>query len=331
MARCVALLSGGLDSLLAIRILQQQDVEIEAVNFKTVFTCCQDRSAQAARELNVPLTVITQEDDYLDVIRRPRFGYGKGANPCIDCRIYMFRRARQFMEQIGADFVASGEVLGQRPKSQKRWDLDVIAYHAGLEELLLRPLSAKLMPITAPEREGLVDRDRLYGFTGRGRKGLIQLARQLGLRTIPHPSTGCALTEPRFSQKMFDLMQCCPAAGRWDFELLKLGRHFRFDQAVKVVVGRREAENDQLEHMHAAAEASSTAALKPADYAGASALVVGPLSDAVLRFAGGLLWRYGKLDGRDAAQVQVIERERTWTMQIQPLTDTQRISTLAGV
>ncbi len=128
--RCVALLSGGLDSQLAIRLMQEQGIEVEALNFKTVFTCCQDYSAQVAHRLNVPLTILEQEDDYLDVIRNPRFGYGRGANPCIDCRIYMFQRAFRFMEQIDAQFVVSGEVVGQRPMSQKRRDLETISHHS---------------------------------------------------------------------------------------------------------------------------------------------------------------------------------------------------------
>ncbi|HIN95822.1 MAG TPA: hypothetical protein EYN03_09265, partial [Planctomycetes bacterium] len=143
--RCVTLLSGGLDSMLAIRIMQDQGIEVEALNFKTMFTCCQDLSAQAATRLGVRLTVVSQEDDYLELIKKPRFGYGKGANPCVDCRIYMFERAHKFMEQIGADFIVSGEVVGQRPMSQKRRDLDVISHQSGLEDLLLRPLSAKLL------------------------------------------------------------------------------------------------------------------------------------------------------------------------------------------
>ena len=169
MTRCVTLLSGGLDSMLAIRIMQAQGIEVEALNFKTMFTCCQDLSAQAAHRLGVRLTVVSQEDDYLELIKNPRFGYGKGANPCVDCRIYMFERAEKFMEQIGADFIVSGEVVGQRPMSQKRRDLDVISHQAGLEDLLLRPLSAKLLLPTLPERKGLVDRERLYAFQGRSR------------------------------------------------------------------------------------------------------------------------------------------------------------------
>ena len=144
--------------MLAIRIMQAQGIEVEALNFKTMFTCCQDLSAQAAHRLGVRLTVVSQEDDYLELIKNPRFGYGKGANPCVDCRIYMFERAQKFMEQIGADFIVSGEVVGQRPMSQKRRDLDVISHQSGLEDLLLRPLSAKLLLPTLPERKGLVDR-----------------------------------------------------------------------------------------------------------------------------------------------------------------------------
>ncbi len=331
MARCVALLSGGLDSILAIRVLQEQGVEVEALNFKTIFTCCQNKSAQAARELDVPLTVIGQEDDYLQLIRRPRFGYGKGANPCVDCRIYMFERARRYMDQIGADFIASGEILGQRPMSQKRRDLEVISYHSGLEDLLLRPLSAKMMPVTKPERLGLVDRSKLYAFWGRSRKGLIELAKSFGLRNIPHPSTGCALTEVRFSKKVFDLMKTYPKAGRWDFELLKLGRHFRFDDATKVIVGRSEEENGQLEHMHSQPDASSTAALRPLNFRGAFVMILGPVSEESLYFAGGLQCRYGKLDGVAEPQVEVLQADRTWSMKIRPSAAAQDVRSLAVV
>ena len=331
MARCVALLSGGLDSMLAIHIMQQQGVEVDAVNFKTIFTCCQNRSAQAARELGVPLTVIAQEDDYLELIRHPRFGYGKGANPCVDCRIYMFQRARCYMEQTEADFIVSGEVLGQRPKSQKRRDLEAISYHSGLEDLLLRPLSARMMPPTEPERKGLVDRDKLYDFWGRNRKGLIQLAKRFGFRNIPHPSTGCALTEVRFSKKVHDLLKRYPKATRWDFEILKMGRHFRFDDSAKVIVGRREVENEQLEYMHGLPEASSSAALRPHNYSGALALVVGPLIDEVASFAGGLMCRYGKVDRVEEPQIEVLERDRNWIMPIGPCSTAQRATTLAAV
>ena len=290
--KCVALLSGGLDSKLAIRLMQEQGIEVEALNFKTVFTCCQDMSAQAAHELGVRLTVLTQEDDYLPIIEEPRFGYGKGANPCVDCRIYMFQKAKNFMEEIGADFIVSGEVIGQRPMSQKRKDLDVISYHSDLEDLLLRPLSAKMLPPTLPEREGWVDRSKLYGFCGRSRKGLIELAHQLGIEDIPTPSTGCSLTEPQFARKVFDLIQIAPHRTRWDYELLKVGRHFRFDEQTKVILGRNESENTQLEYAFQLPDAPACELLEPENFLGPTALVTGPSSPEARTFAGGLILRY---------------------------------------
>jgi tRNA U34 2-thiouridine synthase MnmA/TrmU len=274
--------------MLAIRIMQEQGIDVEALNFKTVFTCCQDQSAQKARELGVRLTVVGQDDDYLDLVKEPRFGRGKGANPCVDCRIYMFEKAKRFMHQIGADFIVSGEVAGQRPMSQKRRDLDRIAYHADLEDLLLRPLSAKLLRPTLPEREGWVDREKLYGFDGRGRKRLIALAKKYGLKDIPSPSTGCSLTEPKF--------------------------------ATKVVLGRDEAENERLHYAHRLPDAASTAWLVPDNFLGPQALLIGPRTDAAIDFAASLMLRYSRdydpanaLVRVDDQIINAAENERTKT------------------
>lgn len=290
----VALLSGGLDSMLAIRTIQEQGVPVEALNVRTVFTCCQDRAAEAARELGVPLTVVAPEDAYLDVIRRPAHGYGRGANPCVDCRSFMFRLAHRFMSQIGADLVISGEVLGQRPMSQKRRHLAIVARESGLEDRLLRPLSAKLLPPTLPELAGQVDRRRLHDFAGRSRKGLIELARHFGFREIPSPSTGCALTEPAFAARVHDLIRLEPENSRWDFELLKVGRHVRLNRRTKVIVGRREAENQSLRRLFEAAEQRPAMLLEPEGFVGPAALVVGDASDESISFAGGLILRHSK-------------------------------------
>jgi tRNA U34 2-thiouridine synthase MnmA/TrmU len=315
--------------MLAVRIMQEQAIEVEALNFKTVFTCCQDQSAQAARELGVRLTVVGQEDDYLELVKRPRFGRGKGANPCVDCRIYMFAKAKRFMEQVGGQFIVSGEVVGQRPMSQKRRDLDVIARHAGLDDLLLRPLSAKLLPPTRPEREGLVDRERLYDFTGRSRKPLIELARHFGLRNIPTPSTGCALTEPQFSQKVFDLIQLDPDSRSWDFELLKVGRHFRFDERTKVVVGKNQEHNSQLEYLHELPDATSQAIFHPRNFTGPVALLIGPITDAAVVYVGGLLVRYAKDANPDNALVEIADRRETRQFLAVPTSVTEEARTLA--
>ena len=330
MVRCIALLSGGLDSMLAIRLMQDQDIEVEALNFKTMFTCCQDTSAQAARSLGVPMTIIGQEDDYLDLVREPQYGYGKGANPCVDCRIYMFERARTFMEEMDAQFIISGEVVGQRPMSQKRRDLDTISHHADLEDLLLRPLSAKLLHPTLPEREGWVDRQQLYDFQGRSRKGLIELAKQLGLNDIPTPSTGCALTEPRFSQKVFDLISAPNESRRWDFELLKVGRHFRHDAHTKIVVGRNETENSHLQYLHGQPDATSDALLRPENFLGPLALIIGRLSDEVLEFAGALTLRYAKRFDPEDALIRVDRRDQAYVFRATPSDEAREVKTLAS-
>lgn len=305
MARCVALLSGGLDSMLAVRLMQEQGIEVEGLNFKTIFTCCQDQAGQSARDLGIRVTVVGQDADYLDLVKAPRFGYGRGANPCVDCRIYMFRKAKVLMEQCGAQFVVSGEIVGQRPMSQKRRDLEVISYHSELDDLLLRPLSARLLPPTRPEREGLVDRERLWDFSGRSRKGLIKLANRLGISDIPSPSTGCALTEPRFSRKVFDLIEREPNSDAWDYDLLKYGRHFRFDDRTKIVVGRNESDNQVLKLMHQSPHQTDTVLISPSGFAGPRVLVVGLASHATFKIAASLLLRYAHQSDTTGLEVEV--------------------------
>jgi tRNA-specific 2-thiouridylase len=292
--RCVALISGGLDSHLAARIAQMQGVEVEALNFRHMFAGGQDHATQVAAELGVRLTIATLGDDYLGAVRQPRFGYGRGADPCVDCRVHMFTRAREFMRQVDAQFVVSGEVVGQRPGSQKRGDLDAIGHHSGLRDRLLRPLSAKMLAATLPEREGWIDREKLYGFFGRGRRGLIQLARSFDIDCLPAPSTGCVLAEPSFSRKVFDLLRHQPHSGAWDFELLKHGRHFRFNDQCKVVIGRREAENNHLACLHELPAAGESALLTPEGFVGPVALVVGAVTDDALTFACRLIQRFAR-------------------------------------
>lgn len=303
--RAVALLSGGLDSMLAIRTMQEQGVDVEALNFQTIFTCCKNTAAQAARQLDVPLTVIGQEDDYLDVVRAPKHGYGKGANPCVDCRIYMFHAARRFADERGIEVIVSGEVLGQRPMSQKRRDLLLIANASQLEDRLLRPLSALLLPPTKAEQTGEIDRSRLHDFKGQGRKPLIELAKKFGFKNIPSPSTGCSLTELTFAPKVHDLIQIDTGNQRWDFELLNTGRHLRLSATTKAVVGRREAENEVLVSMFERADSRACMLLEPKNFRGPTVLVVGPDSEATRNFAGGLLLRYGRDYPSDGARARL--------------------------
>ena len=291
--KCVVLLSGGIDSRLAVRIMQTQNIEVEAFAFQTIFECCKPYAARAAGELGVRLTVVDQPDDYLEVIKHPQHGYGRGANPCVDCRIYMLRRAWELAQQTGASFLVTGEILGQRPMSQKRPDLALIERNSGPVGLLLRPLSAKLLPPTLPEQQGVVDRERLYDFSGRSRKPLIALAHELGIEDLPQPSTGCALTEPPFGQRVFELLEHNPHATRWDFELLRTGRHFRIDPDTKVVLGRDAQQNEVLRRM-ATVTGRSTCVLVHPLFPGPDALVVGELNPDRLRKTGHLILRFSK-------------------------------------
>jgi len=322
MPRAVALFSGGLDSMLAVRILQRQGFEVHALAVRTLFGCCRIRATQAAAELGVPLTVLSVPDDYLEVIRKPSHGYGRAVNPCVDCRIYLCKMAERLMEEVGACAVVTGEVLGQRAMSQKKRDLKAVATGSGLEGRLVRPLSAKLLPPTMPEREGLIDRAKLYRFNGRGRRELIELAGQLGIRTIPQPSTGCALTEVSFAPRIRDLLKFHPHATRWDFELLKAGRHLRFDEHTKVVVGRNAEDNARLMRLFQRQDVPHAALLHPNNFPGPDGLVVGRVSDAALTFAGALIWRYSRRADPDVAQVCITQAGATRRVPARPLQST---------
>lgn len=304
MPRAVALFSGGLDSTLAIRIMQEQGFDVDALNVRTTFDCCRVPAAQAAAELGVRLTVLSVADDYLDVLRKPSFGYGKGVNPCLDCRIYMCRMARRLMEEVDACVVVTGEILGQRPMSQKRRDLHIVADESGLSGRLLRPLSAKHLPPTLPEQEGIVDREKLYDFHGRRRRELVELAHRLGIREIPQPSVGCALTEVTFAPRVRDLIEFQPDASRWDFELLNVGRHLRLNAETKFVIGRNAEDNALLQALFTRSDASPSAMMHPETFLGPDVLIVGRVDEQAIAFAGGLMFRWSR--SIDAADAQVL-------------------------
>jgi hypothetical protein len=301
--------------MLAVRVLQEQRFEVDALNVSTPFECCQARAAQAAKELGIPLTALRVDDDYLEVLRKPAHGYGKAVNPCIDCRIYMMKMARCLMEQREASIVISGEILGQRPMSQKRRDLMLIARDSGLEDRLLRPLCARLLPPTLSEREGLVDRTKLYGFSGRGRRQLARLAQQLGVRRKSGPSTGCSLTEPSFAPRVYDLMQHVPQATRWEFEVLSAGRHIRLDKRTKVVLGRNKEDNETIRGFAKQKDGAAAALLEPIDFPGPTALVIGSADEETLRYVGAMILQYSRrTDPSGTVALRVVCGNRTSQM-----------------
>ncbi|MBT3182079.1 MAG: tRNA 4-thiouridine(8) synthase ThiI [Deltaproteobacteria bacterium] len=243
--RAISLLSGGLDSLLAICVLREQGVSVTGLTFTTPFFGSKHAEA-AAVQLDCEVMILDITDEHLEMLKRPPHGYGKCMNPCIDCHAMMIEKAGEIAKRDGYDVVATGEVLGERPMSQNRQSLDTVAKDSGCADILLRPLSAKLLEPTRPEIEGLVDRERLLDIQGRSRKPQMELAKKYGIKSYVQPAGGCLLTDPAFSARLKELLDHNPGAVADDVRMLRLGRHFRLKSGAKVVVGRNEKENDAL-------------------------------------------------------------------------------------
>ena len=280
--RALVLLSGGLDSALAARMVLDQGVEVVGLHLESP-TACRSDVHEVARELGVPLEVREKGQAYLELLRRPRFGYGKNMNPCVDCRIFMFHIGRDVMDQVEAQFLVTGEVAGQRPMSQGKNTLALIDRKAGLEGWVLRPLSALLLHETEPERRGWVARSSMLGISGRGRLEQLALADRYGLTHHQSPGGGCLLTDTAFSVKLEDLFAHSDEkhTGMDDVALLRVGRHFRVRDDLKVVLGRDQLENARLPEF----ENGSRWLVVPNGFNGPSALVCGPRGEAELEVA----------------------------------------------
>jgi tRNA U34 2-thiouridine synthase MnmA/TrmU len=318
--RAVALISGGLDSMLAARVIMDQGVHVEGVNFFTGF--CVEGHTHAIREqrsnkpkrnnalwvaeqLGIPLHIIDVIEEYKDVLLNPKHGYGANMNPCLDCKIFMVKKARElfiessFLTDNGFDFIITGEVIGQRPKSQRKQTMPVIARESGAADRLLRPLCAKNLPATLPEREGWVQRENLFAFSGRDRKPQIALAKSLGFNDWAQPAGGCCfLTDANYSNKLVDLWN---ARGNRAYELddimlLKVGRHLRPAPHFKLIIGREEGENEYLRGYEYVFPS-----IEPLSHMGPLCLIDGQPGEADLELAAALVARYSQ--GRDAESV----------------------------
>lgn len=242
----LGLCSGGLDSMLAGLVLKEQGIHVEWVTFETPFFSS-EKARKASEITGIPLLVQPITDGYLNMLRAPNCGYGKHMNPCMDCHALMFRMAGKIMEERGFDFLFSGEVLGQRPMSQTRPSLRYVEKHSGYDGHIVRPLSAKRLDETLPEKKGLIDRNRLYGFAGRGRKDQMRLAETFGITDYPAPAGGCLLTDKGYSNRLRDLFEHQAETTEDELLLLKFGRHFRMDEQTKIIVGRTQADNQGLQ------------------------------------------------------------------------------------
>ena len=316
--KAIGLLSGGLDSTLAAAVVKRAGIEVIGLYVKNMFVTDRRREEHLRRavdQLGIPLRVIDRSNEHLNVVRHPRYGYGSGMNPCVDCRIFILRTAKEVMEEEGAQFVVTGEVLGQRPMSQHRRALLLVARESGLGDRLLRPLSANLLPETLPVREGWLDKGQLYSISGRSRAPQRALADALGITDYPQPAGGCLLTEKVYSARLRDAFSHlgADALDREGFELLRHGRHFRLGESVKVIIGRNEAENEILSEFK-----PGRIALEPLGVMGPLALVEGDPTPEQLRLAAALVARY--CDRADQVEFAVTRGDETIRITVSPLT-----------
>ena len=309
--KIVALLSGGLDSTLAIKTMQKQGFEVSAVAIKTPFCdfdCgrgCGFEIREKADNLGVNLKTVYLGDEYIEMLKHPKHGFGSGMNPCIDCRAMMFEAGKKHMEEIGAEFIISGEVLGQRPMSQFAPALKKIEKLSNLEGKIVRPLSAALLPATDPEKNGLIKRKDLGMIRGRSRKEQLKMAKEFGIEDPPNAGGGCLLTDPAFSLRAIDLFKHIETPTTNDIDLLKIGRHFRLDQNTKLIVGRNKDEN---EIMHALA-LSNDILLEAKEHVGPTTLLRGNGIEKHIEFSAKITLRYSDAPKNKTGVVTVHKNE----------------------
>jgi len=320
----IALFSGGLDSALAILLVMRQNIEVTALMFMTHFGCdindkssCSHDPEPVAEKFGFTVKMVHLGHEFVDIVRNPKYGHGKNMNPCIDCRILMLQEARQFMEITGADFVFTGEVLGQRPMSQHRRQLDIVERDSGLKGRLLRPLSARLMPPTEVENSGIVDREKLEAISGRSRKRQMELADKFGLEDYPNPAAGCLLTDSGYSRRLRDLFAHKEYVDFDDLNLLKVGRHFRLDDRSKLIVGRNREENLKIERY--AKDGDSI--FEARDCGSPLTLLQGPLTEENIALAAAITARYCDKKYEPSVTVAYSANDRSHDITVAPQTD----------
>jgi tRNA U34 2-thiouridine synthase MnmA/TrmU len=315
--KAISLISGGLDSMLATRAIMEQGIHVEGINFFTGF-CVEghthairkkdqqkpkrNNALWVAEQLGIKLHIVDVIEPYKDVLLNPKHGYGANMNPCLDCKCFMVSQALEWIREHDFDFIITGEVVGQRPKSQRAKTMPIVQEQSGAGDLLVRPLCAKKLPPTLPERKGWIDREQLFAFSGRTRKPQMQLAKQYNIKDYATPAGGCCfLTDETYSRKLVDMWQ---ARSDRDYDLddimlLKVGRHIRPRSNFKLIVGREEGENKYLEGYK-----KQFAYIRSTSHTGPLVLVDGQLSDDDLELAARLTARFGQ--GKSADHVELM-------------------------
>ena len=311
-ARALGLCSGGLDSTLAGLVLRKQGIGVEWITFETPFFSSK-KAIKASERTGIPLTVKNIFDAYLTMLRNPPCGYGKHMNPCLDCHALMFRIAGELMTEKSFDFLFSGEVLGQRPMSQTKPSLRYVEKHSGFDGYILRPLSAKNLPETIPEKEGWVDRELLYDFYGRSRKPQIQLAKEFNITEYPAPAGGCLLTDKGYAKRLRDLFEHQKTTTEAELHLLKYGRHFRINEETKFIVGRTQHDNEKIINYRNPAKDTL---LKVRKIPGPVVLIPNGADEASVHLAASICIGYSKAKTETTQEVKVVTAKGKETIKV---------------
>ncbi len=313
--RGLGLCSGGLDSMLAGLVLRQQGLSVEWITFETPFFSA-EKARNASRITGIPLLVQDITKPYLKMLKAPNCGYGKYMNPCLDCHTLMFRMAGEVMKAKGFDFLFSGEVMGQRPMSQTRPSLRYVEKNSGFDGYVVRPLSAKRLEATIPEKEGLIDRDALLDIAGRSRKEQIRLAKEFGITKYPAPAGGCLLTDRGYANRLRDLFAHQKVYAVNELHMLRYGRHLRINPDAKIIVGRTQNDNESLNEYH---RPTQDTVLEVRNYPGPHVLVPNGAAKETVLLAASICAGYSKAPADIPTQVRVTTHRGRETVTVLPL------------
>lgn len=298
MTKALAMMSGGLDSTLAAKLIRDEGIDVIGICFKSYFFGAQN-AIRMAQQINIPLEVIDFSEVHFEMVKNPKHGYGKNINPCIDCHALMMNYSGKMLEKYGADFIITGEVLNQRPMSQNKSSLDVVKKESGFSDKILRPLCAKNLTPTKMELEGLVDREKLLDISGRSRKVQMALAEKWGIKDYPSPAGGCKLTEPNYAKRLRDLLDKKEEILPNDLELLKLGRHFRVSEKSKIISTRTGEEAEEIKQYLTKKDLIFLAE----DFNGSMVIILGEPNEEDIEFAARVTGRYCK--GKDEEKIKI--------------------------
>jgi len=313
--KALGLCSGGLDSMLAGLLLTKQGIDVQWICFETPFFNA-NSARMASKQTGIPLIVKNITKAYVEMLKNPRQGYGKYMNPCTDCHVLMYQLAGEVMKQIDAHFLFSGEVSGQRPKSQKRSTLRYIEKQSGYHGYILRPLSAKLLPKSIPEENGWVNREQLMAINGRSRKAQIDLAHQFGITDYPNPAGGCLLTDPQYVARLKDLFEKGPYYHDRDLYLLQWGRHFRLNDRYKIIVGKSKQDNENISQYYLKEQ---DYLLRTDDIPGPTALIPYGCDKQILEITAQITVGYTKAPKNELTTVKCFGSDSVFDIQSYPL------------